>query len=79
MLQAFGCPTRCTARQPGQGQPGRDPGVAAPLGPCFWRVLYRGVAGAMVMLAVSPEAAQDRRGLDRAVWRAEERLKETGG
>lgn len=42
-----------------------------------WRVLYRRVAGAMVMLPVGPEAGHDRRGFDRAVRRAEERLKET--
>lgn len=41
-----------------------------------WRVLYRRVAGAMVMLAVGPEAVHDQRGFDRAVRRAEERLKE---
>jgi hypothetical protein len=41
-----------------------------------WRVLYRRVAGAMVMLAVGPEAGHDQRGFDRAVRRAEERLKE---
>ena len=44
-----------------------------------WRVLYRRVAGAMVMLAVSPEAEHDRRGFDRAVRLAEERLKEIKG
>lgn len=44
-----------------------------------WRVLYRRVAGAMVMLAVGPEAEHDRRGFDRAVRRAEERLKEIEG
>jgi hypothetical protein len=44
-----------------------------------WRVLYRRVAGAMVMLAVGPEAEHDRRGFDRAVHRAEERLKEIEG
>ena len=43
-----------------------------------WRVLYRRVAGAMVMLAVGPEAEHDR-GFDRAVRRAEERLKEIEG
>jgi hypothetical protein len=44
-----------------------------------WRVLYRRVADAMVMLAVGPEAEHDRRGFDRAVRRAEERLKEIEG
>lgn len=44
-----------------------------------WRVLYRRVGGAMVMLAVGPEAQHDRRGFDRAVRRAEERLKEIQG
>jgi hypothetical protein len=44
-----------------------------------WRVLYRRVAGAMVMLAVGPEAEHDQRGFDRAVRRAEERLKEIDG
>jgi len=44
-----------------------------------WRVLYRRVADAMVMLAVAPEAEHDQRGFDRAVRRAEERLKEIEG
>jgi len=44
-----------------------------------WRVLYRQVADAMVMLAVGPEAEHDQRGFDRAVRRAEERLKEIEG
>ena len=43
------------------------------------RVLYRRVAGAMVVLAVGPEAEHDQRGFDRAVRRAEERLKEIEG
>jgi hypothetical protein len=42
-------------------------------------VLYRRVAGAMVMLAVGPEAEHDQRGVDRAVRQAEERLKEIDG
>jgi hypothetical protein len=33
----------------------------------------------MVILAVAPEAEHDRRGFDRAVRRAEERLKEIEG
>ncbi len=44
-----------------------------------WRVLYRRVADAMVVLAVGPEAEHDQRGFDRAVRRAEERLKEVEG
>lgn len=44
-----------------------------------WRVLYRRVADAMVILAVSPEAVHDRRGFDRAVRLAQERLKEIEG
>jgi hypothetical protein len=44
-----------------------------------WRVLYRRVADAMVVLAVGPEAEHDRRGFERAVRRAEERLKEIKG
>lgn len=44
-----------------------------------WRVLYRRVADAMVILAVGPEAVHDRRGFDRAVRVAEERLKEIAG
>ena len=43
------------------------------------RVLYRRVADAMVVLAVGPEAVHDQRGFDRAVRRAEERLKEIEG
>jgi hypothetical protein len=42
-------------------------------------VLYRRVAGAMVILAVGPEAVHNRRGFDRAVRLAEERLKEIKG
>jgi hypothetical protein len=41
-----------------------------------WRGLYRWVADAMVVLAVGPEAEHDRRGFDRAVRLAEERLRE---
>ena len=48
-------------------------------GRCPWRVLYRRVGGAMVMLAVGPEAEHDQRGFDRAVRLAEERLKEIKG
>jgi hypothetical protein len=44
-----------------------------------WRALYRRVGGAMVVLAVGPEAEHDRRGFDRAVRLAEERLKEILG
>jgi hypothetical protein len=44
-----------------------------------WRVLYRRLADAIVMLAVGPEAQHDQRGFDRAVRRAEERLKEIEG
>ena len=38
-----------------------------------------GVGGVMVVLAVGPEAEHDRRGFDRAVRLAEERLKEIEG
>lgn len=41
-----------------------------------WRALYRRLGSAMVILAVGPEAEHDRRGFDRAVRLAEERLKE---
>ncbi len=41
-----------------------------------WRALYRRVADAMVILAISPEAVRDRRRFDRALRLAEERLKE---
>ena len=44
-----------------------------------WRVLYRRVADAKVVLAVGPEAQHDPRGFDRAVRRAEDRLKEIEG
>jgi hypothetical protein len=44
-----------------------------------WRVLYRRVADAMVLLAVGPEAQHDKRGFARAVRSAEERLKEIEG
>ena len=41
-----------------------------------WRALYRRAGTVMVMLAVAPEAAVDRRGFDRAVAAAERRLSE---
>ncbi|MGH3505132.1 MAG: type II toxin-antitoxin system RelE/ParE family toxin [Nocardioidaceae bacterium] len=44
-----------------------------------WRALYRRVAGAMVVVAVGPEAEHDRRGFDQAVREAEERLREIEG
>jgi hypothetical protein len=44
-----------------------------------WRLLYRRLGGAMVILAVGPEAENNRRGFDRAVRLAEERLKEIEG
>jgi hypothetical protein len=43
-----------------------------------WRVLYRRVGGAMVIL-VGPEAEHHPRGFDRTVRLAEERLKEIEG
>jgi hypothetical protein len=44
-----------------------------------WRVLYRRLGDAMVILAVGPEAEHDRRRFGRAVRMAEERLKEIEG
>jgi hypothetical protein len=44
-----------------------------------WRVLYRRLGVTMVILAIGPEAEHDRRGFDRAVRLAEERLKEIEG
>jgi hypothetical protein len=41
-----------------------------------WRAFYRRVAGAMVVLAVGSEAEHNKRGFDRAVSLAEERLRE---
>jgi hypothetical protein len=41
-----------------------------------WRALYRRVADRLVVLAVGPEAEHDKRGFDRAVRLAEERLRE---
>ena len=41
-----------------------------------WRALYRRVGDVMVVLAVAPEAAVDRRGFDRALAAAERRLSE---
>jgi hypothetical protein len=41
-----------------------------------WRALYRRVGSARVILAVGPEAQHDRRGFDRTVRLAEERLRE---
>lgn len=44
-----------------------------------WRALYRRVADRLVVLAIGPEAQHDKRGFDRAVRLAEERLKEIKG
>jgi hypothetical protein len=44
-----------------------------------WRPLYRRVADRLVVLAVGPEAQHDKRGFDRAVRLAEERLREITG
>lgn len=41
-----------------------------------WRGLYRRVGGAVVMLAVAPEAERDRRGFEKALAAAEARLAE---
>jgi hypothetical protein len=41
-----------------------------------WRPLYRRIGDVFVVLAVGPEAQNDRRGFDRAVSAAEERLGE---
>jgi hypothetical protein len=42
-------------------------------------LLYRRVAGGLVILAVGPEAQHDKRGFDRAARLAEERLMEVKG
>ena len=39
-----------------------------------WRAFYRRIGEVLVIAAVGPEAAVDRRGFDRAVRRAERRL-----
>jgi hypothetical protein len=41
-----------------------------------WRPLYRRIGDVFVVLAVGPEAENDRRGFDKAVSVAEERLRE---
>jgi mRNA-degrading endonuclease RelE of RelBE toxin-antitoxin system len=41
-----------------------------------WHALYRRVGDVVVVLAVAPEAAVDRRGFDRALVAAERRLSE---
>jgi hypothetical protein len=41
-----------------------------------WRPLYRRIGDVFVVLAVGPEAEHDRRGFNRAVSAAEERLRE---
>lgn len=41
-----------------------------------WRPLYRRIGDVFVVLAVGPEAENDRRGFDKAVSRAEDRLTE---
>lgn len=41
-----------------------------------WRALYRRAGAAVVVLAVAPEAATDRRGFERALAVAERRLAE---
>jgi hypothetical protein len=76
---SFRRPARLTAHEPGQGQPGRDLRAAASLGP----VAMAGAVSASCRrdgdTGVAPEAEHDRRGFDRAVRRAEERLKEIEG
>jgi hypothetical protein len=44
-----------------------------------WRALYRRVTDGLVVLAIGPEAQHDKRGFDRAVRLAEERLREIKG
>ena len=44
-----------------------------------WRALYRRLGGAVVVLAVAPEAVSDQRGFDRALAQAERRLREVEG
>ncbi len=44
-----------------------------------WRALYRCLGDGLVVLAIGPEARQDKRGFDRAVRLAEDRLKEIEG
>jgi hypothetical protein len=44
-----------------------------------WRALYRRAGDGLVVLAVGPEAVHDKRGFDRAVRLAEERLREIEG
>lgn len=39
-----------------------------------WRGLYRRIGGALVMLAVAPEAGKDRRGFEKVLATAEARL-----
>lgn len=43
-----------------------------------WRAFYRRISKAMVIGAIGPEAESDRRGFNRAVKNAEERLGEIG-
>ena len=44
-----------------------------------WRALYRRLGDGLVVLAIGPEAQHDKRGFDRAVRLAEDRLKEIEG
>ena len=48
----------------------------APLRRSPWRALYRRLGDGLVVLAIGPEAQHDKRGFDRAVRLAEDRLKE---
>ena len=44
-----------------------------------WRALYHRLGDGLVVLAIGPEARHDKRGFDRAVRLAEDRLKEIEG
>jgi hypothetical protein len=70
--------SRCADKQPGQGQPGRDRELRPAPALALAGAVPAG-GGTMVILAVGPEAGHDRRGFDRAVRLAEERLKEIEG
>jgi hypothetical protein len=66
-------PARSKAAGPGSASCGPRSGRSP------WRELYRRLGDGLAVLAIGPEAQHDKRGFDRAVHLAEDRLKETEG
>jgi hypothetical protein len=68
---------RTSARSKAAGPGSADCGPRSGRSP--WPALYRRLGDGLVVLAIGPEAQHDKRGFDRAVRLAEDRLKEIEG